>query len=133
MRPDKGEPRRGQPADLSFYGPFSRLFLQTSVLCAPGCLVVFKFIIPRASSQSKVSMIIVTQGHGTRFGKHCPSENLSHGEQGFVLYPRSPELYLAHKVFVELDVYLWVHPADLAVHTHTPGSALGCTYSHVPT
>ena len=25
MRPDKGEPRRGQPADLSFYGPFSRV------------------------------------------------------------------------------------------------------------
>ena len=35
-----------------------------------------------------------------------------------MLYPWSPEWYLAYKGFVELDMYLWVHPADLAVHTY---------------
>lgn len=118
MRSDKRRTQNREASQLIFlWTILTSLFLQTSFLCAPGCLMIFKFIISRASSQSKVTKIIVTQGHGTHFGKQS-SKTLSM-ESRASCYPQSPEWYLAYKVFVGLGMYLWVHPADLCAHTQT--------------
>lgn len=45
----------------------------------------------QAYCESKMTVVLVTQGHRTHFGKHCPSKSPSRGEQDFSLIAASPE------------------------------------------